>query len=69
MRPQSWLHTIPLRIRSVFKRRATDNDLDEEMQFHLDQKTQEFIAKGLNEKDARYAALREFRGEIGRAHV
>ena len=62
MRPQSWLHTIPLRIRSVFKRRATDNDLDEEMQFHLDQKTQEFIAKGLNEKDARYAALREFRG-------
>src|ERR1700733_401262 len=62
MRPQSWLHTIPLRIRSLFKSRAADNDLDEELQFHLDQKTGEFVAKGLSEKEARYAALREFRG-------
>jgi putative ABC transport system permease protein len=62
MRPQSWLHIIPLRIRSLFKRSAADNDLDEELQFHLDQKTREFIAKGLDEKDARHAALREFRG-------
>jgi predicted permease len=62
MRPQSWLYTIPLRVRSLFKKRAADNDLEDELQFHLDQKTQEFISKGLNEKDARYAALREFRG-------
>jgi predicted permease len=62
VRTQRWLYTIPLRIRSLFKRRAADADLDEELQFHLDQKTQEFISKGLSEKDARYAALREFRG-------
>ena len=62
MRPQHWLYTIPLRIRSLFNRRVTDNDLDEELQFHLDQKTHELIATGLSEKDARYAALREFRG-------
>nr|HEV7953583.1 ABC transporter permease [Candidatus Acidoferrales bacterium] len=62
MRPQSWLHTIPLRIRSLFNRRAADNDLEEELQFHIEQKMQEFIAKGLDEKNARYAALREFRG-------
>jgi len=62
MRPQHWLYTIPLRIRSLFKRSAADNDLDDELQFHLDQKTNEFVARGLNEKEARHAALREFRG-------
>jgi putative ABC transport system permease protein len=62
MRPQSWLYTIPLRLRSLFKRHAADADLDDELQFHLDQKTQEFIAKGLSEKEAHFATLREFRG-------
>jgi putative ABC transport system permease protein len=62
MRPQHWLYTIPLRVRSLFKRNAADNDLDEELQFHIDQKTQEFISKGFSEKDARYAARLEFRG-------
>jgi predicted permease len=62
MHPQSWLYTIPLRLRSLFKRRVADNELDEELQFHLDKKTQEFISKGFSEREARYAALREFRG-------
>jgi predicted permease len=62
MRPQHWLYAIPLRIRSLFKRSAADSELDEELQYHLDQKTQEFISKGLNEKEAHYATLREFRG-------
>jgi putative ABC transport system permease protein len=62
MRPQNWIYTIPLRIRSLFKRSAADSELDEELQYHLDQKTQEFISKGLSEKDAHYAALREFDG-------
>jgi putative ABC transport system permease protein len=62
MRPQHWLYTIPLRVRSLFRRRAADNDLDDELQFHVDQKTKEFVSRGLSEKDARYAALREFRG-------
>ena len=62
MRPQHWLYTIHLRIRSLFKRRLADSDLEDELQFHLEQKTQQFIASGLSEKDARFAALREFRG-------
>ena len=62
MRPQHWLYTIPLRVRSLFKRRAADSDLDDELQFHIAQKTQEFISKGFSEQDARYAAIREFRG-------
>jgi putative ABC transport system permease protein len=62
MRPQHWLYTIPLRVRSLFKRRLADVELDEELQFHLDQKTQEYISTGYSAEDARYAALREFRG-------
>jgi predicted permease len=62
MRPRHWLYTIPLRVRSLFKRSAADSELDEELQFHIDQKTQEFIAKGFLEEEARFAALREFRG-------
>src|SRR5580698_8319267 len=62
MRPQRWLYTIPLRIRSLFNRQAADRDLDDELQFHRDQKTNEFISKGLSEKEARDAARREFHG-------
>jgi putative ABC transport system permease protein len=62
MRPQHWLYTIPLRIRSLFKKSAADRELNDELQFHLDQKTQEFISKGLSEKEAHHAALREFGG-------
>src|SRR5579864_46272 len=62
MLPERWFYTIPLRIRSLFKRSSADSELDEELQFHIDQKTQELISKGLNEKEARYAALREFGG-------
>ena len=62
MRPQHWLYTIPLRIRSLFKRSAADSDLDEELQFHLDQKTRQLMSDGISEKEASYAALREFRG-------
>jgi len=62
MRPQRWLYTIPLRIRSLFKKTAVERELDDELQFHLEQKTQQFISEGLSAKNARYAALREFGG-------
>lgn len=62
MRARRWVFTIQLRFRSLFKRTAADSELDDELQFHLDQKTQEFISKGLSENDARYAARREFNG-------
>ena len=58
MRPEHWRYTIPQRIRSLFKRRTADLELDEELQFHLDQETNELISKGLSEKDARDARLR-----------
>ena len=39
MRPQHWLYTIPLRLRSLFRRRYLEQEFDEELQFHLEQES------------------------------
>jgi putative ABC transport system permease protein len=62
MRPEHWLYTLPLRLRSLFRHQKVEQELNEELQFHVEQKTQEFIAKGLSSQEARCAALREFGG-------
>src|SRR5437879_13282249 len=62
MRPQHWLYTIPLRLRSLFRRPRVEQELDEELQFHLEHKIEEGIAKGLSPKEARYAAMRAMDG-------
>jgi macrolide transport system ATP-binding/permease protein len=62
MRPQHWLYTIPLRLRFLFRRRHVEQELNEELQFHLEQKIEEGIANGLSPKEARYAAMRAMDG-------
>src|ERR1700682_1237446 len=62
MRPQHWLYTIPLRLRSLFRRRHVEQELNEELQFHLEHKIEEGIANGLSPKEARYAAIRAMDG-------
>jgi predicted permease len=58
MRFENWISTIPLRLRSLFRRRAVEQELDEELQFHLDQQIALHSEKGLTPDEARYAALR-----------
>jgi putative ABC transport system permease protein len=53
---------IALRLRSLFRRRQVDQELDEEIREHLDHLTNDYIAKGLTPREAREAALREFGG-------
>ena len=62
MHPKHWLYTIPLRLRSLFRRGRVEQELNEELQFHLEQKIEEGIAKGLSPKEARYAAMRAMDG-------
>src|SRR5271155_1545103 len=62
MRPQHWLYTIPLRLRSLFRRRHVEQELNEELQFHLEQKIAQGIAKRLSLEEARYAAMRSMGG-------
>src|SRR5260370_17847356 len=62
MRPEHWLYIIPLRLRSLFRRRRVEQELNEELQFHLEHKIEEGITKGLSPKEARYAAMRAMDG-------
>jgi putative ABC transport system permease protein len=62
MGPEHWIYTLPLRIRSLFRRREVDQDLEDEIRDHLERKTADYIARGLSPEEARYAARREFGG-------
>jgi hypothetical protein len=57
MSPQRWLYIIPLRLRSIFRRLRVENELDEELRFHLDMNIEGNIAKGMRPEEARRSAL------------
>jgi putative ABC transport system permease protein len=50
------------RIRAFFRREQSERELNEELQHHLELKTQELIGAGMSPDEARYAALRAFGG-------
>jgi len=62
MRIEHWVYEIPLRLRSLFRRSRVEQELDEELQFHLDRKTEEYLAQGLTPAQARKAAVRAMDG-------
>ncbi len=57
-----WLYKFPLRLRSLFKRRRVEQELSEELRFHLEKLIEEKVGKGMVTREARYAALRELGG-------
>jgi macrolide transport system ATP-binding/permease protein len=62
MQPARWIYKLPLRLRSLFARRKADQELDEELRDHLDQKTQQLVAQGISPQEARRTALLEMGG-------
>jgi predicted permease len=62
MRIEHWFYTLPLRLRSLFRRSQLDQELTEELAYHLEQKTSEFIAAGMPADEARRAAIRSMGG-------
>src|SRR5215470_3114969 len=62
MRFEHWFYTLPLRLRSLFRRRQVEQELDEELRYHLERQIEEHIAKGMTPEEARYAALRAMGG-------
>ena len=60
MRLENWLYTIPLRLRSLLVRHRQYEDLDEELRDHIERQTKENQSCGMNEEEARFAALRTF---------
>ncbi|MGH9768853.1 MAG: ADOP family duplicated permease [Blastocatellia bacterium] len=62
MRLKHLFYTVPLRLRSLFRRRQVEQELDEDLRYHLERQIEEHIAKGMTPEEARYAALRAMGG-------
>ena len=62
MRPEHWLYTIPLRLRSLIRWAQADQELDDELRDHLERKTEEYVAKGLAAEEARRRARLDLEG-------
>ena len=52
MRAEHWLFTIPLRLRSLFRRAQADQELDDELRDHLERKAEEYVAQGMTQEEA-----------------
>jgi hypothetical protein len=50
------------RLRTQYRKKELNQDLSEELAFHIQQETEENIAAGMPPDEARYAALRKFGG-------
>jgi predicted permease len=62
VRLEHWLYTIPLRVRSIFRRAQVEHELDEELRLHLEQLMAQEIAGGKTPDEARHSALRAMDG-------
>src|SRR5881275_1234771 len=62
MRPEHWLFTIPLRLRSLFRWAQAAQELDDELRDHLERKTEEYIAQGMRQEEAHRRARLDLEG-------
>jgi predicted permease len=57
-----WYYKLPLRLRSLFLKDRAELDLSDEIQFHLQNQIDEFVAQGMNPQEARRAARQSLGG-------
>jgi putative ABC transport system permease protein len=57
-----WTTRLRLRLRSLLRRSQVEGELDEELRYHVERQTDEFIAEGMSPTEARCAALRAMGG-------
>jgi macrolide transport system ATP-binding/permease protein len=62
VRFEHWIYSIPLRLRSLFRREQVDLELRDEIQDHLEQQIQANLASGMSPEVARYSAMRALGG-------
>jgi predicted permease len=62
MRPLHWIYTIPLKLRSLFRRKQVDHELDDELSDHLALKIEQYVSQGIAPAEARRRALLELTG-------
>src|SRR5215510_8269614 len=56
------LNRLRLRLRAIFFKSKMEEELDEEVRFHLEREIEKNIARGMSPEEARYAAIRSFGG-------
>jgi predicted permease len=57
-----WWDAIRLRTQALFRRRRAEEELEEELQFHIEHQTEEFVAQGIAPDRARTLALARIGG-------
>src|SRR5438067_13060547 len=57
-----WRFTVPLRLRSLFRRDCVEQELDEELRFHVEGRIAMEIAAGRSPDEARVIVMREIGG-------
>ncbi len=53
---------LRLRLRTLASRGAVEQELDEELRYHLERQIEQNVASGMSAAEARYAALRSMEG-------
>jgi len=56
------LHDLRFRLRTLFKRDAAENELNDELRFHLEHQTAKYVKSGMSEQEAGRRARLEFGG-------
>ncbi len=56
------LRELLLQFRALIRKNRFEDEMDEEMRFHLEKQVEDNIQAGMDPEDARYAALRSFGG-------
>ena len=62
MRFLHWVYSIPLLLRTLFRRNAVEQELDEELRTHLEDEIEAGIHRGLTPDTARKTAIRKLHG-------
>ena len=52
-----WWYVLPLRLRSLFRRNAVEQELDDELRYHVERQIEVNLARGMTPSAARTAAL------------
>jgi len=48
---EHWIHTLALRLRTLFRRRQVEQELDDEFQYHLESQIEEILAAGMSPEE------------------
>src|SRR5262245_57590996 len=62
MKGAAMLKRLRLRFRALCFRSRMENELEEELRFHLEREIEENLVRGMSPEEARYAAIRRFGG-------